>query len=226
MTDHWKAENGVEPEAGLRFSRRETMIAGSALAAGAVLAGCQSARPAAAASPQPRSGAGRAADDVIASWPPMPQQAARQMMGKYGPPAGVTPDMLVWRDTDPWKQTIVYREEVPHKFPMPHTDLLEQWVDYRVPVGAFTKLAEYDGSVIVERTKGTMSARCDKEEMNFLALNLAHDIITGRRSVEDARQFYAKTAKAFKAGQKDPYTQRLLFEARKGGTADPDKEMT
>jgi hypothetical protein len=40
-----------------------------------------------------------------------------------------------------------------------------------------------------------------------------------------ARRFYAKTAKAFKAGEKDPYTQRLLFEVRKGGTADPDKEM-
>jgi hypothetical protein len=216
----------AKPEPESRVTRREAMVAGgAALAAGAVLAGCQSTRPAAADNAQAQSGARGAAEQTIAGWPPMPQQAARQMVGKYGPPAGVTPDLLVWRNTGPWKQTIVYRQEIPHSFPMPHTDLLEQWVDYRVPVDAFTKLAEYDGSVIVERTKGTMSARCDKEEMNFLALNLAHDIITGKRSVEDARQFYARTAKAFKAGEKDPYTQRLLFDVGRGGTGDPDKAI-
>ena len=40
-------------------------------------------------------------------------------------------------------------------------------------------LARFDGSVIVERTRGEIGARCDKEEMNYLALNLAHDIVTG-----------------------------------------------
>ena len=52
------------------------------------------------------------------------------------------------------------RDEVPHAFPAPHTDFLEQFIDYRVPVEMFSKLAEYDGSVIAERTKGELSARC------------------------------------------------------------------
>ncbi len=51
---------------------------------------------------------------------------------------------------------------VPHDFPMPHPDLLEQFVDYQVPPDKFDELAQYDGSVIVERTKGEISARCTR----------------------------------------------------------------
>ena len=110
-----------------------------------------------------------------------------------------------------------------HDFPMPHPDLMEQFIDYRVPAEKFSDLAAYDGSVIAERTKGEVSARCDKEEANFLALNLANDIVTGKRSVEEARKFYAETIKALMAGQKPAYTQKLQFSVSKGGTADPDK---
>ncbi len=165
------------------------------------------------------------AQSAISGWPPKPQEVGREMIQKYGQPDEVTASMLIWNSNGPWKRTILYREEVPHTFPMKHTDLLEQFVDYRVPPDKFDELARYDGSVIVERTKGEISARCDKEDMNLLALNLANDIVTGKRSVENARSFYAKTAMAFKAGKKDPYTQQLQFSVPKGGTADPDRPM-
>lgn len=164
-------------------------------------------------------------DAMIASWPATPQQVARKTIEKYGPPAEATPTMLVWHNNGPWKRTIVYRDEIPHDFPKPHTDLLEQFIDYQVPLGKYDDLARYDGSVIAERTKGELSARCDKEEMNFLALNLAHDVATGRRTVEDARRFYAETAMATMKGDMPPYVQRLQFDPSRGGTADPDKPM-
>lgn len=82
---------------------------------------------------------------------------------------------------------------------------------------------EYDGSVWYHRTRGELSAQCDKEEMNLLALNLAHDIITGKRTVADARAFYAKTAMAFKLGDKSsPYVQGLMFQPEPDA-ADRDK---
>ncbi len=165
------------------------------------------------------------AESVLSGWAATPQEVGRAMIAKYGQPNEVTASMLVWNGNGPWKRTILYREEVPHTFPMKHTDLLEQFVDYRVPPDKFDELARYDGSVVVERTKGEISARCDKEDMNFLALNLANDIVTGKRSVENARSFYAKTAMAFKAGKKDPYTEKLQFSVPKGGTADPDRPM-
>ncbi|MGE3597130.1 MAG: hypothetical protein AB7N70_16415 [Dehalococcoidia bacterium] len=110
---------------------------------------------------------------------------------------------------------------------MPHKDVLEQFVAYRVPPDKFDELANYDGSVIVERTKGEISARCDKEPMNFLALNLAHDIVEGKRSVEDARQFYAKTAMETMQGKKPEYVQKLHFSpSQRTSDADtPAKDM-
>ena len=163
------------------------------------------------------------ADGMIASWPAKPQEVAKKMIAKYGQPNEVTATMLVWHNNGPWKRTVVYRDVVQHNFPMPHPDLLEQFIDYQVPVAKFSDLAAYDGSVIVERTKGVMSARCDKEEMNFLALNLANDIVTGKRSVKDARKFYAETAMAFMKGQMSPYTQSLQFQVPKGNVGDTDQ---
>jgi len=62
--------------------------------------------------------------------------------------------------------------------------------------------------------------------MNLLAINLANDIVTGKRSVEEARQFYAETAMAFKNGQSDPYVEGFQFEVPQQGTADPDQPAT
>ena len=46
-----------------------------------------------------------------------------------------------------------------------------------------TELMEMnDGSVSVHRTVGEISAKCDFEGANFLALNLANDVITGKYS--------------------------------------------
>lgn len=173
--------------------------------------------------PTAPSAAAYRANRFVASWPQTPREVAMKTIAKYGPPQEATPTRLIWHNNGPWKQTILYREEVPHHFPIKHTDLLEQFVDYQVPADKFSDLARYDGSVIVERTKGEISARCDKEEMNFLALNLAHDVATGTKSVDEARQFYAKTAMAFMKGDKHPYTQGLQFRVAKGNTADPDK---
>ncbi len=161
------------------------------------------------------------ADEVLASWSDKSKEVAMMMMKKYGQPNEATMHMLVWHNNGPWKRTVVYRDEVQHNFPMPHPDLLEQFINYRMPPEKFSEIAMYDGSVIVERTKGVMSARCDKEEANFLALNLANDIATGKRSVEDAREFYAKTIMELMNGKRSPYTQGLQFQVSASGTADP-----
>jgi len=164
-------------------------------------------------------------DQILMFWPDMPRTVARKVIERYGPPNEGIDSLLIWYGTGLWKRTIVYRDEVPHNFPKPHTDLLEQFIDYRVPPDKLDDLAAYDGSVIPERTKGEISARCDMEEMNVLALNLAHDIVTGRSSVEEARKTYAETATAFILGRSSPYTETLQFEVPHGGTSDLDEPM-
>jgi hypothetical protein len=103
----------------------------------------------------------------------------------------------------------------------PHTDYLEQFIDYRVPLELFSRLAEYDGSVVVNRTRGEIAARCGGMRMNFVAINLAHDIISGKRTVAQARDEYGRLYSAYKRGEKPPYTQAFQF-ALKGNTADRD----
>jgi hypothetical protein len=159
---------------------------------------------------------------MIADWKSKPQEVARQILAKYGLPHEATPMRLIWHHTGPWKRTEVVNEEIPHNFPKPHMDMLLQAIDYPVPAEKFDELAEYDGSVIAERTKGELAARCDMEAANFLALNLAHDIVTGVRSAAEARQFYAQVMQAMQPAE---YLQGLRFRVPRTAQGDPDREI-
>lgn len=192
----------------------------SLIACAAVLATLHGCAPTAAMS---TSSTGASASAVISAWPQTSREVAQTIIGQYGAPNEATPSRLTWFNNGPWKRTVVYRDTVAHLFPMPHPDLLEQFIDYQVPLDRYDELAQYDGSVIAERTKGEISARCDKEGANFLAINLAHDVATSRRSVEEARQFYAETMQAVMRGEQPPYTQGFQFQVPRGGTKDPDR---
>jgi len=162
---------------------------------------------------------------AVEGWPMASRDAAMFMMNKYGAPAAISSDMIVWGKTGPWKRTIVYKMEYQHNFPGPHTDVMQQWIDYKAPPAMFDELAEYDGSVVMERTSGEMSARCDKEGANFLALNLANEIATGKRSVADARKMYGAQVMAMKAGRPAPYMEKLLFTPSMRATGDVDQPV-
>lgn len=159
---------------------------------------------------------------IIYGWKSKPQEVARTVIAKYGMPQEATAIRLVWHNNGPWKQTELVNEEIPHSFPKPHPDMLKQTIRYRVPPDQFDELAEYDGSVIVERTKGEIAARCDKEEANFLALNLANDIVTGKRSAREARKFYAEAVLEMKHPE---YMQGFLFQASRADQGDADQEV-
>lgn len=161
---------------------------------------------------------------MMASWPMASKDAAMFMTRKYGMPAAMTADMAVWGKTGPWKRTVVFAREYAHEFPMHHTDVMQQWIDYKAPSDKYDELAMYDGSVVLERTSGEMSARCDKEGANFLALNLANDIVTGKQTVDGARKMYGEQVMAMKAGRPAPYMERLAFQVG-GATNDPDQPL-
>ena len=160
---------------------------------------------------------------MLQAWPKEPQESARRLIEYYGEPQEYSPSQLIWYHTrDGWKRTVLSKEEIPHNSPAPHTDFLEQFIDYHVPLEKYTDLARFDGSVMLERTRGEMSARCGGTSMNFVAINLAHDIATGKRSVEEARVEYAKLYQAYQKGEKPPYTQQFQFVVADGKTTDPD----
>ena len=209
----------------MHFPIRCIPRAAAVLLASAVAAGCTTAaQPASMPAPTTTTVVrAPSAAEMLAAWPEKQRQTANEMMAKYGAPDVMSDHMIAWFDKGPFVKTVIMRHEVPHNFPMAHVDYLTQTVKHRVPSDKVDELHEYDGSVYVHRTRGEITAQCDVEAMNLLALNLAHDIAMNRRTVADARAFYARTAMAFKNGDRSsPYVTGLIFQ-QEPNAADPDR---
>src|SRR4051812_49128250 len=107
------------------------------------------------------------ARDILSSWPEEAREAAQLVLDQHGEPHETTDSELIWHDVGPWKRIVAQRAFWAHEFPAPHTDSVESFIDYHVPVEKITPLAEFDGSVMVERTTGELSARCHDEQANM-----------------------------------------------------------
>jgi hypothetical protein len=198
-----------------RIGRRLLLTAGVAMGIGLHTASSDAAG-------QSDEAARADAMQAVKAWPPAAQQAAQEMLHRYGPPKEVSATMLVWYDNAPWTRTIVYRNPVAHEFPSPHEDALEQAVKYKVPLNFYNALAVYNGSVLADRTRGELSSRSASEATNILALNLVHEIVHGGRSAEQARDIHSRAVRDLIAGKTPELAQKLLFEPPQGETADPD----
>ena len=161
----------------------------------------------------------------LKGWPEASSMAVKEITDKYGKPDGVTNNELIWLKKGVWKKICIDKKETKHSFPIEHTDMMQTTIDYKVPVDIMDDLSKFDGSVTFDRTQGTMSARCDKEGNNFLALNLANDIIMGKKSVEEARKAYGDIVKEKMNGADPLYMQKLTF-AVQDNTADADINTT
>lgn len=163
--------------------------------------------------------------DIIREWPKESRIQAMEIIAKYGEPQEITETMLVWINNGVWNKTIVHKEPVLHNWPAPHPDVLEQTISFKVPLEKYDDLARFDGSVFVERTKGILGAKCHFESMNYVAINLAHDVIHGK-SVEQARKDYEE-AFTLTVIQNNPpeLAQHLNFQPQDVAQArDPDIE--
>ena len=113
-------------------------------------------------------------------------------------------------------------EEVAHNFANAHQDVLEQTVSYRVPPEKIALIAQFNGSVVVNRTRGEISSTSDSEDTNFLALNVADDIAKGERDVERAQTYYAQLIRAKMIKEPERDLQALHFTpAKPADAADP-----
>jgi hypothetical protein len=161
---------------------------------------------------------------VIKDWPEESREAAQLVIDTYGEPHEATPSLLIWHGVGPWKRMEASCAFAEHRFPAPHTDSVESFINYAVPPDKVTPLAEFDGSVIVDRTAGDVSARCHDEQANFLALNLMHDIVSGQKSAAEARDYYAKEFVDYRRKEATPYMEGLHFKPGQD-TPDPDEPL-
>ncbi len=115
----------------------------------------------------------------------------------------------------PWKRTILYKDGDAHKFPLLHKDVLWQTVNYKVPLNKVSALMSYDGSIVVDRTRGEVTAHCDSEEANTLILNIANDIVTGEDTVEQAMAYHAQVVEGMRIHEPVDYPLKLRFKTPK-----------
>lgn len=165
----------------------------------------------------------RQTEAVLGDWPDEPSAVATSLLDQYGPPDDVSSDRLVWYDHGPWKRSVLHRDGVHHEFPVPHEDYLEQVVDYRIPPGRCDALCQFNGSVIVRRTHGELAACCRDEPTNLLTLNLAHEVLSGAKTVEEARGSLTEGFARLDAGGRPERSKGIKFDAPDGDYRDPDQ---
>ena len=130
-----------------------------------------------------------------------------------------------WYRRGPWKRIVATSDVVTHNFPAPHSDFQTQFIDYQVPPEKFDEIARFDGSCLVDRTAGEAAARCDSEAADPLTLNLIHDIVIGKATVDEARTAFVELRVAYTLGRPAPYAEGLRFPVPDGGTEDQDERV-
>lgn len=156
-------------------------------------------------------------EKALSQWPKVAHSAAASIMEKYGVPNRIRHALLLWNDNGDWKKTVVYRYGAFHSYPEDHRDVLEQSVAYDVPPRQKAALEGMDIGLKVNADGKGISAVSQSEETNFLAINLANDVILGKMSPEHARAFYETTISLSNAGKSSRYMDGLIFKpARRG----------
>jgi hypothetical protein len=163
-------------------------------------------------------------NEVTPGWPEASQKAASDMIKKYGVPTEKHPTQLIWRYAQPFKRIVVYREEVPHNFPVLHQNVLEHVVNYKVNPSKFEEIMEFDEAIVINRNRGELSSFSNKESLNIIALNLTHEISTGHKSTDAARLELGREYMQDLNGSTGTFSQALIFGAQLN-TWDPGQSI-
>src|SRR3569832_1827717 len=141
------------------------------------------------------------AQTVIAEWPERSRALAESLLQEYGIPEESTPSRLTWKARAPWSRVSVDRDALDAARP---SGVL-QAVAYEVPLRRWRALGWFDRGVDYDPVNRELIARTDGEATNYLALNLADEIVRGKRTAADARAFYDEAVALAASGKSSPY---------------------
>jgi hypothetical protein len=167
---------------------------------------------AAFAPPRTVAGGALGAEAVIRNWPVPSRVTAEAMIGKYGPPDQFDRHALAWFNNGNWKRTIVFRKSPPRSARLPGKYFLQQTIGYIVPNDKLAALKKFDRRLEVSQTAGELTFASNSEATNFIALNLADEIVVGKKNVAQAREAFAKTTRLAASGKSSPYQKGLQFD--------------
>lgn len=147
---------------------------------------------------------------VADSWDMLSALAARRLIEQYGAPDEVRSSRMLWIRSGPWKRTVV--SDVAGDYLGPKRQcVVEQTIDYPFAPDQAARVAAFNDDLVSEADTGELSARSEREELNFLKINLAVEVASRQRTVEEAQAFYRKVLELEAAGKSYRYTAGLLF---------------
>ena len=179
--------------------RARLFLAAASLIAGMAISGCV---------PVPRRYQSALDHERSPDWD---NTALNVLIEKYGPPDRIEPKRVVWERKGPWKRIAVW-DEMDYLQISRDADNIEETIAYLVPESKRKAVENFNKRLKVSPGVAELSARSASEERNFLALNLADEVIQGIRTPEAAKDFYDLTIKLANAGKSSPYMQGLHFQ--------------
>lgn len=134
-------------------------------------------------------------NDIVKNWRNRDAaEYAEKMIKAFGGPDEATDTLLMWRDIDSFKETIIKDESVPHDFPKNHRDYVYSTMHIEVPEQLMNVLAHVTGSIIVDGLKHEVTARCGTLWANAVTLGFVQDLVdnTIPNNSEKAKKEYGK----------------------------------
>lgn len=150
------------------------------------------------------------AEAVVEGWWPKSALAARRLLETNGVPDEVRPEELVWHGRGPWKRTVARNVTPPYvkAYDLP---LVEHSIRLTLTPEQARDLRSFDRRVAYKRGERELAVRSDREEVNFLRMNLAHDVAKGYVTPEQARHLYERFLTLENMGKTSPYLSGLRF---------------
>ena len=162
-------------------------------------------------------------ETILQNWPGRSRSAARALISRYGEPSRFDADSLAWDDNGPWRKTVVHRKAPRGAWSLHAGDVVEQSIAYAVPDDKVADLARFDRRVRFDKGSGTLSSLSESENRNYLAVNLADEIVGGKRSPAQARSFYRRTVDFAASGKSSAYLDGFVFPLAAGSPAAQDR---
>jgi hypothetical protein len=137
--------------------------------------------------------------EVTTDWPEQNMELKDRLVEKYGRPHEATSSMVIWHNNGPWVKTVLTNET--------GAQMLRQTASFHIPAERMGEVSMYNQNITFDRARSEVTANSQREELNFLALNLAKEIVDGRMSPFEARRQYANLSGSMK---RDGYMDSLL----------------
>ena len=117
---------------------------------------------------------------------------AKVLIEKYGEPDEYSENQMTWRDISQFDETVVKDESVPHDSPKPHRDFVYSTIELEVPEELVQTFAAASESILIDRLKNTVTARCGDIEANAITLGFVQDVVRGEEpsDPEEAKEEY------------------------------------